>query len=457
MAHFDALVIGAGAAGLAAARVLSERGLSLALLEARDRIGGRIFTTRPAGASLPVELGAEFVHGRPTEIFAIARAAGLTLCELTGDVWTSEGGRLLNSQDGDEDENEEGDGEDGLDTVLAAVANWRGADQSLQAFMDERFPGERWAAARLWASSYVEGFDAALPDQVSVRWLAQTEAVATASDGDRQFRIVDGYDHLLQWLRDRLDPERTALHLNTVVSDLRWSSGRVEVVAHTPDGAALDPFTARAAVITLPLGVLAAPPDAPGAVRFTPELPGKRAAIAGLDMGHAVKVVLRFREAFWDAGPQARPLLPRLSFLFSGDAVMPTWWTSYPLLTPTLNGWTGGPRAARLAGHSEAALVEEAVVALGRALGMARSDLEALLDAWHAHNWSADPFARGAYSYVRVGGIEALRQLGEPVEGTLFFAGEATNDAGHTGTVHGALATGSRAAGELLTQVAAGA
>jgi len=101
MAQFDVLILGAGAAGLAAARDLSARGLSVALLEARDRLGGRIYTSRPAGSSLPIELGAEFVHGRSLEIFEIVREAWLTLCELTGDAWWSESGRLSQESDND--------------------------------------------------------------------------------------------------------------------------------------------------------------------------------------------------------------------------------------------------------------------------------------------------------------------------------------------------------------------
>src|SRR5579884_4455016 len=106
--RYDVAVIGAGAAGLAAARALAERGLTVVVLEARDRIGGRVATIRPEGSGLPVELGAEFVHGRPPETFAIVRAAGLTLCERCGEMWTSEGGRLR-GEEGDALQEAEGD------------------------------------------------------------------------------------------------------------------------------------------------------------------------------------------------------------------------------------------------------------------------------------------------------------------------------------------------------------
>lgn len=486
MADFDVIVVGAGAAGLAAAHTLSGHGLSVAILEARDRIGGRIYTIRPPAGGLPVELGAEFVHGRPPEIFDIAQAAHLTLCERAGSMYVSEGGRIFASDDDDDDaEGEADDVEDGdespeagIGIILGALHKWQGDDRSFQSFVDEHFAGERWAAARRSASGYVEGFDAAYPDRVSVRWLALTEQASSHIDGDRGFHLIDGYDRVPGWLRDTLDPSRTALRLTTAVREIHWSFGHVEVIATSPaaQGEQTVTFTARAAIITLPLGVLAASLDsadptsarAAGAVRFTPDLPDKRAAIAGLDMGHVVKVDLHFRDIFWDAVPESSmatadtappsassqspqlPQMPDLSFLFSGDATMSTWWTRYPLLTPALTGWVGGPRAARLVARSDDAIAGQALDALARVLTVERHTLEARLDAYYLHNWSSDPFSLGAYSYVRVGGLDAPAQLAEPVARTLFFAGEAT-DAGHTGTVHAALASGYRAARALLS------
>ncbi len=448
MPQVDVLVLGAGAAGLAAARALSERGFSIAVLEARNRIGGRIYTSRHAGGGLPVELGAEFVHGRPPETFAIARAAGLTLYERSGASWSSFNGHLGQEEDEDEEEDEHG-----VDALLRALGEWQGEDQAFQAFIEERFPGEEWAAARRWARGYIEGYEAAFPERVSVRWLAHTEAAAESIQGERNYRVLEGYDRVLEWLRAGLNPERTIFSLNTIVRSVRWSRGQVEVAAHSLFGTPLESFSAKAAIITLPLGVLTAPHDAPGAVQFTPDLLEKRAAMELLEMGQVVKVAFNFREIFWDSGAPPLSALPRLSFLFSDDEVMPTWWTSFPLLSPTLLGWVGGPCAVRLSRHPDEEIAQEALEALARVLGVSRGWLEARLNSWQVHNWSADPFSRGGYSFVRVGGMQAPGQLGAAVEGTLFFAGEATDTAGHTGTVHGALATGTRAANEVIAQL----
>ncbi len=463
MPAFDVIVIGAGVAGLAAARDLSGAGLTVAIVEARDRIGGRIYTLRPEGSALPVELGADFVHGRPPETFAIARDAGLTLVEQTGQAWTVANGQLVNpdavhdpdAEEGDESEDNPED-TDNEWAIIAALRHDRGPDRSLQTFMDERFPGDRWAAARHRANMYAQGYDAADPATVSIRWLAQGEAASDAADGDRQFHVLEGYDRIVEWLRRSLHPARSTLHLNTVARELQWTPGHVELSAQTAFGAPIDAFTARAAVVTLPLGVLAAPPDATGAVRFTPDLPEKRAALDLLGMGHNLKLVLRFRDLFWDTPLKqhpALPTLPQLSFIFGGDAFIPTWWTRYPLLSPQITAWAGGPRLAALASETNESIADKALDSFAHLLGVPRSVVDAELEAWHFHNWGADPYARGSYSWVKVGGADAPSapsRLGAPVAGTLFFAGEATDDTGNTGTVHAALASGYRAAHELL-------
>ncbi|HEU4783221.1 MAG TPA: NAD(P)/FAD-dependent oxidoreductase, partial [Ktedonobacterales bacterium] len=444
---------------------LARAGRTVALIEARDRIGGRVYTIRPTGATLPIELGADFIHGRPEETFAIAAKAGLRLYEQTGNSWAARDGRLRSDDDDDDDDNEndaDDDNEGDVGAIFAAIRDWQGEDRTLQSLLDERFAGERWAAARQRLRGYAEGFDAAEVDRVSVAWLRQTELASDAIDGDRQFRVLDGYDRVLAWLGDT--PGLSAdLRLETVAREVRWRPGHVEVHLESPAGAPLGEISARTALITVPLAVLKRSlddPASPGAMRLLPEPPGKREALSYLEMGHAMKVVLLFKEIFWDALPQARRAnhqliaLPQLSFLFSNDPVMATWWTPHPVVAPMLTGWAAGPRAARLAVMTSEEIADEAVAALSRALGMGRADLDTLLTGKFVHNWSADPYSSGGYSYVCAGGLTAPGALAESVEGTLFFAGEATDTQGETGTVHAALQTGYRAAAEITRALA---
>src|SRR5690348_13221627 len=189
MADYDVIIIGAGAAGLAAASALARRGYRIALMEARNRLGGRVATMRPSGATLPIELGADFVHGRPDETFALAEEAGVRLYEQTGRAWAADDDGDREGLQPDDDEAGEGD----VGAIFAAIRGWQGADSSLQALLDQRFAGRRWAVARQYVSGYVEGFDAAEVDRVSVAWLRQTELAFDTIDGDRQYRVLDGY------------------------------------------------------------------------------------------------------------------------------------------------------------------------------------------------------------------------------------------------------------------------
>ena len=197
---------------------------------------------------------------------------------------------------------------------------------------------------------------------------------------------------------------------------------------------------ARTAIVTLPLGVLKAAPSEAGAVRFDPMPAALRAAVQKLEVSHVCKLVLRFREVLWD---------DRVGFLHDRQGDFPTWWTASPWRVPVLTAWAGGPRADALRDLSETGLVDRALASLGRAVGVPRPELEDLLESWRVHDWRRDPYSRGAYSYVGVGGLPAQRALGRPCQGTLFFAGETAN-LEEMGTVAGAIASGQRAARQVL-------
>jgi monoamine oxidase len=439
----DVIIIGAGAAGLAAARALSNSGLTVVILEARDRAGGRVLTRRIPSFPTPIELGAEFIHGQPREIWDAVESAGLTVVEAADDHWQSLGGEL-----------KESDFWPQWEAIVREMREAGAPDRPFRQFIEDRYGAEERQEVKRLALDYVEGFNAASADRISVAALVAMEDAASAASGDAAFRILNGYDRLVDWLLAGCDPQKVALRLGVVANEINWSRGDVEVIAHASAVRAPLSFRAERAVITLPLGVLQAPPGAPGAVRFNPELKEKQEAIGKLSMGMAVKVVLRFRERFWEQGVfQTQPLggrLPPLGFLHSHDEYFPTWWTSLPVRAPILTAWAGGPAAGRLALRSEEFVVGRALDSLSRLLGLERERLADMLVAWYTHDWQADPYARGAYSYIPVGGLDAPRLLAGPVEDTLFFAGEATDLDGQNGTVHGAMASGRRASGEII-------
>jgi monoamine oxidase len=133
------------------------------------------------------------------------------------------------------------------------------------------------------------------------------------------------------------------------------------------------------------------------------------------------------------------------TFVQARGVDVPVWWTSYPMRSGLVIGWAGGP-AAHVLEAEPGRLPERATSSLADTFGITRRRLERHLVSLFHHDWSRDPFARGAYSYALVGGSDAATTLARPVRGTLFFAGEATDADGRTGTVHGAIATGYRAA-----------
>ncbi len=421
--HADVLVVGGGVAGLAAAGEFLASGLDVLILEARDRLGGRIYTVHDPMMAVPVELGAEFVHGMPREVFDVAAAARLGICELDGESWSYRRGRLVRSADLF----------DSIGPVFQRMREFAAQDATFQEFLDRT---EFDQDTKTWATSYVEGFNAARRERISLHSLLEDQEASDAIQGGRVFRIFTGYDSLVQAM---LPSGRARLHLNAVVTEVRWRPGHVEAIAHSRMGHRIGPFTAECAAITVPLGVLQQ-----NAIRFTPEPAEALAAALRLEMGSVIRVTLRFREAFWE------DRAPQLSFLHSPGLAFPTWWTPHPAIAPVLTAWAAGPNGEALAGAGEKSIVDLATSTLDHIFGTGRAHIEDLLEYWYMHDWQTDPFSRGAYSYVPVGAIDARKKLAAPIENTLIFAGEATSLEGYGGSVHGAIAAGKRAARAVL-------
>jgi monoamine oxidase len=438
----DVVVLGAGAAGLAAARDLSQAGVRVTVIEARARVGGRVLTVHDPRAPVPLELGAEFIHGEAPEMLNAAQAAGLAVVELPTRHETVIRGRFDTRSD-------LWDAVEKMNRDLARRLAKRGKDFPVSDYLDSTtLP----AARRQLLRDFVQGFHAARPERLSAKSLAAEVAdEGTEHDQlDKQFRIVNGGDALMKWLRDGLDPDRVEIRLSTVVEGIQWKRGSVTVSCRGGDGVELR-VAGRSAISTLPAAVLKS-----GAVQFQPALAAKQRALERIETGQVFKIVLRFRQAFWEqpdflserrSGGAANGA--SVSFLHAPGAEVPTWWTAQPVRGPMLTGWVGGVRAETLLSEDPASRLERSLVALSDIMAVPRRELEEQLDAWASHDWRADPFARGAYSYVGVGGFNAPRALARPVDGTLFFAGEATT-ADMIGTVAGALASGRRAAREAL-------
>lgn len=438
------LIIGAGAAGLAAARDLAAAGMAVTILEARDRIGGRVHTIHDESVNLPVELGAEFVHGKHPALFKLLDSSRTAFSDVTERHWYFENGVLSRSHDFWNKL-----------TALFDLMSKEKPDQTFAKFLDSLPDDPETLRAKGVATRYVQGFHAADIKRAGVHGLIAANEAADEIGGDYSFRVVAGYEAVLQRLNEEAKQQGAVVELNTVLSQLHWGTNNVEAICLS--GKLEKRFAASQAVITLPLGVLQEKSSTQGAVKFVPALPEeKQHGIQDIPMGHVVRIVLVFRERFWEgldiAGTGAHEDLSQLGFIHYPGAPIPTWWSLLPLHAPLLVGWTGGPGAEKFAGLSEADLVSEALHSLKEIFAVSETSLRKTLLRSYTHDWNADPFAHGSYAYLPVNGLAAQQELARPVQNTLFFAGEATS-VGHIGTVHGAIESGQRAAKEILTLI----
>lgn len=426
----DVIVIGAGAAGLAAARELARRGKSTIVLEARERIGGRIYTVRDANTSVPIELGAEFVHGTAESTRDLIDESRLAMYEVTGERWVSQRNGLIRFHDF----------WDRLDRVMSRMDEAREPDRSFADFLSDKPGGRRFASDRALASQWVRGFHAADPAQVSEQAIASGGSPGEDEEERIQARIVDGYGSLVRFLAAGLPDVR----LGAVATQVRWKRGHV-VVTGTQSQITFE-LSARAAVVTCPLPVLQH-----GDLTFDPPLPpAHRAALERLAMGHVIRASLVLDEPFWTTKKVGGDATLRcLTFLHAGADGMPVCWTHYPVQSPVITAWFGFPDALELSALPASEIEDRAVSAVARLFHISRKKLVVRIRAFHAHNWTQDPFAGGAYSYARVGGIDAPKTLSRSLEGTLFLAGEAYDPEGRNGTVEGAIASGVQAATKL--------
>jgi monoamine oxidase len=432
-ASFDVLIVGAGAAGLAAAVELARAGRSALVLEARDRVGGRCWSRHVPGIPVPVELGAEFIHGRPAATLSLLQQAGTAAVDTPRNPWIIQGGRLEPRDNFFEE----------IQTAMRASRMPGTRDMSFDAFLARELRPRISEKALAFARMLAEGYDAADPARASAR--AIIEEWTNEGAGAALLRPLGGYDRVLAYLAEALTRSTVRLRLQTIVRAVQWKRGSVAIEA-TSFGKAFH-ATAPRAIITLPVGVLQVPNSMPGAVCFTPALKEKRPALKGLAAGPVIKVALCFRTAFWEALDRGR--YRDATFFQSPGAAFPTFWTALPVRAPLLIAWSGGPSAARFAGIGTPEIVRRALAGLQSLFGE-RARVESHLTAAHVHDWQQDPFARGAYGYVTVGGDGARDVLAASMKNTLYFAGEATDLEGEAGTVAGALQSGRRAARELM-------
>lgn len=423
----DVLVIGAGAAGLSAARMLLQAGISVTILEGRDRIGGRIHTIEGEGFSFPVEAGAEFMHGDLPFTKALMKESNVSYFAGEGRTWNVQSNKLS-----------EGDlFHDDWDTLIAKLQELD-HDMTIGRFLELHFSQPRYKSLSDSVKKFVEGYDAADIHKASALALKEE----WSNENIQGYRPKGGYTQLMNFLLADIKNRGGILKLSAIVEKIVWKQNDVEIITSNSES-----FKARKVLVTVPIALLKR-----GLIGFDPPLVSHKKAINDIEVGGVVKFLVEFREQLW-ASDQRTPFrqMPDLNFLFS-DAAVPTWWTQRPNEVPLLTGWLAGPVLKRLPSDDES-LLQLAFQSLSYVFGTSESAIKEYVKAIRVFNWQADPFALGAYAYATLSTSEAVKALSLPVEDTIYFAGEAFYEGAEMGTVEAALVTGNQTAERIISEM----
>lgn len=406
------VIIGAGASGLAAAQRLRKAGYEALVLEARKRIGGRIWTDR---SRAPVEFGAEFIHGEYATTWEIVREHQIEVQAWNGPRhYAYDGRRLPEEQD------------KALNTrtnqLYKLIEDYEGPEQSIDQVLAANCQPDELALS--YVQRWFANLEGADTSRLSANRIAYEHRANTA--GPSNFRFVNGYDQIPQALAQGLD-----IRLDSAVEGIEWNE----------EGATLTlakggRISCKKLLITIPIGVLQT-----GRPSFEPALPAeKQQAIHAIPMGHVTKVILWFKQSFWEP----------FGYLSTNGKVA-TWWPSGTADQPALTGYTGGLHALALDALEESKAI---ALSLSEVVSLFGDQAREYFLGGQRISWSNDPWSEGAYTYSQVGMGDARAKLAAPVADTLFFAGEATLTNGHLATVHGAIESGRRAADEILSALA---
>lgn len=417
------IIVGGGAAGLMAALELLRKGQVVTVLEASDRLGGRVHTIRNRGFEQPVEKGSEFIHGILPLTMQLIKEAGIEYKAVRGKMVRVENGKWI-----EQDEFAVGWQE------LMEKMNEIEEDMTMTAFLQQYFSGDKYEALRKTAIRFAEGFDLADPAKASVLALR----AEWMEESDEQYRVPGGFDQVIDWLEKQCRKAGGVIHVSSPVEKIKWGQDGAAVV--TSDGRE---FIGRKAIVTVSLGLLQTDPPS---ISFEPAIPHYIEAAKKIGLGSVVKILLQFKESFWEEKKS------HLGFILSEEKI-PAWWTQLPGDHCLLTGWVGGPRAKEFEKAGDEIILQLALQSLSAIFEKPVAELERLLTASVVANWHKDPLTKGGYSYDTLESNLARQLLSTPINDTLFFAGEALYEGASPGTVEAALVSGKMVAGKIIPGV----
>jgi monoamine oxidase len=423
----DILIIGAGAAGLMAARELARTGKKVIVLEAQNRIGGRIHTVYEKESLKSIELGAEFVHGDLPVTLGLLHEAGIKYNPASASMWRYEDGKFTTSESFIEH----------WDLFIDKL-NKLEQDISIDDFIELEFPGDKYRELRESVRQFVSGYDTANPKKASSfalrnEWQSEDEGA--------QHRIEGGYGKLMNYLAWECEANGGQIKLNNTVKDIYWELGKVTVI--TIDDAA---YHAKKVIMAIPLGMLQAGVGEKGTLAFHPALKEHQEAIQQMGFGAVIKILIDFNEAFWENEPGGESEnLENMGYLFSQEEI-PTWWTQFPERSTIFTGWIGGPDAWAKKDMPDDEILKQSLQSIANIFKLEVNELQNRIRSWHVVNWTSRPFIRGSYAYDTTDAPQARKILNSPVNDTVFFAGEYLYEGPAMGTVEAALTSGKNTA-----------
>jgi len=413
------LIIGAGAAGLMAARELSSNEQNVTILEASNRIGGRIYTFHDDVFVKPVEAGAEFIHGNLHLTKQLLGEANIPVKKVKGEML-----HIENGEQKKQNESNAGWGE------LTKRMQQLKEDMTVADFLKKYFSDEKYFSLRRSVQGFVEGFDLADISSASVfalrsEWIHEGE----------QFRIEGGYQQLVHHLLNVCMANGCTIHTSCIAKEIHWKKNEVKIV--TADNRS---FKCNKVIITVPLGVLQAELNYDASITFAPSIYDFFQAAKLIGYGTVIKILLQFNESFWNKGT---------GFILSNESI-PTWWTQSPDAYPLLTGWLSGSKAKTLPNTNTQSIFDESLRSLSSIFNIENQALRERLTAWKIVDWSSDPFSLGGYSFDQLETATAKKILNLPIKETIFFAGEALYDGESPGTVEAALVSGREVAEKVM-------
>lgn len=412
-------VIGAGAAGLSAGNHLSEKGYHVTILEARNRTGGKIHTIHDPTFSGHVEAGAEFIHGKLPTTLNLLKKFNIDYHTSKGKWYRVKKGQVVKAESFIEQYR-----------MLEQHLREMKEDISVEDFLNFHFPGIVFDDFKQSVRNFVEGYDAADTTRASTlnfkqEWLTD--------DDEQQYRIRKGYSELTDAMTNSFVSKGGVIHLETVVKKIEWKKGKVTI--HSAEGAT---FEGEKLIITIPPPLLYDNRHV-ATLTFSPPLPQIAEAASKIGYGTVIKILVEVENRLWD-----KPEFLNAGWILS-DEIIPTWWTQLPDDSNILTGWLAGPRANEMSKINNDEIMKMAFDSLASIFNLSPEVVRKNIKAAKIFNWKSDPFSVGAYSYATLNRLHWLHILNQPIENTIYFAGEAL-ESENTGTVEAALVSGIKAA-----------